>query len=155
MRPEVRPICSYPVLFTLLSSTIRAAKLGIKVMAKSNKNSSSKGRARLRGGTEGSSGSRSIPLGTNPGGTNSLIPSGTSRPLGHPAEPFPADKDEPTRQPSERTVEDGRTKPSLGAAAQRARDEANVSGSRPGFDEDNPRQIPTDASNPDAPTGND
>jgi hypothetical protein len=95
------------------------------------------------------------PLTGQPGGTNALSPSGGSHPTGHAGEPPTGDKAAAERQDPNRAVEEGRTMPSPSAAAQRARDEVNVAGSRSGTDEGNPRQIPEDAPNPDGRTGND
>jgi|GEM_PF-5004703 len=107
----------------------------------------------LRGGTQG--GAAPAPqVGNSPGGTNSLSPAGTARPLGHTAEPPTGDKEADERQDPQRAVEGGRTKPSASAAAQRARDEANVAGSESAIDMDNPRQIPEDAPTPDESTDN-
>ena len=108
----------------------------------------------LRGGTQGGGATPAAPGGA-PGGTNAISPTGSARPLGHPPEPPTADKAGAERQDPHRAVEGGRTRPSPGAAAQRARDEADVEGSRSGFDEGNPRQIPPDAPTPDGRTGND
>ncbi len=108
----------------------------------------------LRGGTQTDGTSALIRPGGDPGGTNSLTPTGTSHPAGHAAEPPTGDKAAAERQDPQR-IEGGRTAPSESAVKQRARDEANVEGSTSGIDADSPRQIPTDAPNPDGRTGND
>lgn len=99
----------------------------------------------LRGGTQGgAAGSTPQPANT-PGGTNSLSPTGSARPLGRVPEPPSGDKESDERQDPQRALEDGRTKESTSAAKQRARDDIDVEGSESGIDEDNPRQIPEDA----------
>jgi hypothetical protein len=109
----------------------------------------------LRGGTQGGSTSAQPQPANAPGGTNSLSPSGSARPLGRTPEPPTGDKASAERQAPERAVEGGRTKESASAAKQRARDDADVKGSESGIDADNPRQIPEDAPAPDGRTGND
>lgn len=95
------------------------------------------------------------PLTGTQGGTNSMTPAGASHPNGRPAEPPTGDKAAAERQDPKRTLEGGRLQESPSVAAQRARDDANVAGSRSGVDEGNPRQIPESAPTPDGRTGND
>ncbi|MBN9118505.1 MAG: hypothetical protein J0I06_04985 [Planctomycetes bacterium] len=109
----------------------------------------------LRGGTESAPAAPFVQPGGAPGGTNALSPSGTARPTGRGPEPPTGDKAAAERQDPHRLARDARTQPSPGAAAQRARDDAQVEGSRSGIDEGNPRQIPEDAPDPDGRTGND
>jgi hypothetical protein len=110
----------------------------------------------LRGGTQGGGATAAQPQIANaPGGTNSLSPSGSARPLGRVPEPPTGDKFSAGRQDPQRALGDGPTKESESAAKQRARDDANVEGSTSGIDEGNPRQIPEDAPTADGRTGND
>jgi hypothetical protein len=96
-----------------------------------------------------------LPLTGQPGGTNALSPTGGSHPDGHPGEPPTGDKASAERQAPARAVEGGRTQPSESVAAQRARDEVDVPGSRSGVNEGAARPIPEDAPTPDGRTGND
>jgi hypothetical protein len=104
----------------------------------------------LRGGTQTGGAAPLIQPGGQPGGTNALSPAGAARPVGKVPEPPTADKSADEREDPHRAVEGGRTKPSPGAAAQRARDDADVppDESRSGHDENSPRQIPPDAPPP-------
>lgn len=101
----------------------------------------------LRGGTQTGGGEAAPlpPIGIGSGGTNSLNPVGTSRPLGHPPEPPNADKSADERDDPARAFEGGRTRPGHDVAAQRARDAVHVPGTHSGENEGDPRQIPEDA----------
>src|SRR4051812_40598632 len=90
-----------------------------------------------------------------PGGTNSLTPAGGSHQGGRRPEPPTGDKSAAEREDPESGLSGGRTRPSPDEIAQRARDEANVTGASSGIDAGNSRQIPEDAPNPDGRTGND
>jgi len=115
---------------------------------KKKRNSSQRsGTDQLRGGTEAGNKPVTGTPGGPPGGTNALSPTGTARPLGHPTEPPNANKAGERRQDPQHAVEEGRTKPSPEAAAQQAREEADIppEESQSGHDQGNPRQIPPDA----------
>jgi hypothetical protein len=104
----------------------------------------------LRGGTQTGGTAPLIQPGGAPGGTNALSPAGGARPLGKDSEPPTGDKSAANRQDPHRAVGDSRTRPSPDEAAQQARDDAGVPAetSQSGHDENNPRQIPTDAPAP-------
>jgi hypothetical protein len=106
------------------------------------------------GGSQSAVGQAASNLG-QPGGTNALSPTGTARPAGHAPEPPTGDKAAAERQEPADALSGGRTHESASAAKQRARDDADVTGSTSGIDADNPRQIPEDAPNPDGRTGSD
>jgi hypothetical protein len=108
----------------------------------------------LKGGTQGGPTAPYIQPGGPPGGTNALTPSGTSH-VGREPEPPTGDKEAAERQDPQRIAQDERNRPSPDAAAQRAREDAEVQGSQSGVDEGNPRQIPPDAPTPDGRTGTD
>lgn len=72
-----------------------------------------------------------------PGGTNALTPTGGSH-VGATPEPPTGDEAAAEREDPHR-IEGERTKPSPEVAAQRARDEADVSGSTSGVDAGNPK----------------
>jgi hypothetical protein len=134
------------------------ADLGNSTVAKNTKkdqNNAGTDTGDLRGGTQGAGTAPVVQPGGTPGGTNSLTPTGGSHPAGRIPEPPTGDKAAAERQDPHRSVQDERTRPSPDAAAQRARDDADVEGSTSGVDEGNPRQIPEDAPTPDGRTGND
>jgi hypothetical protein len=106
----------------------------------------------LRGGTQGGDHARLIDPNAEPGagGTNALSPAGTPRPLGRPPGPIDPEDAGVQRNDPHRATGDGSRRPSPGAAAQQAREDADVPPevSRSGHDEGNPRQISPDAPHP-------
>ncbi len=94
------------------------------------------------------------PAANQPGGTNSLTPTGGSHQEREP-EPPTGDKAAADRQDPQRALSDNRTTQSPDVIAQRARDDAQVEGSTSGVDANSPRQIPENAPTPDGRTGND
>jgi len=79
------------------------------------------------------------------GGSNAVTPAGGSHPSGRrAAEPTNGEKERDNREDPARGFEGGRSRPSPAAAAQEAREQANVD-TASGYDEGDAKQIPPDA----------